>query len=319
MFQEKHKVSLRERPRLLLAEASGSGELARVLERWYEIVPARGTLETLSRAGELNADVVVLEAISDGTDAANVLVQLRASPETEALPVLVLAHPYDERDAVRCLEIGATDYLPRNLSHRDVAARVAKALRESRQRLQLANWARTDPLTGLANYRALRERAAEEFSRASRYEYPLSAVMLDLDNLKAINDRFGHEAGNRALLALTGTLRESLRQTDFAARYGGDEFFVLLPHQTPAESAVVVERLRRLLASIELRGPDGKTLPIRLSASAGIAGHGPPESRHDYETLLNLADAALFEAKRAGRDRVVVTGRVPAVALEGRM
>jgi diguanylate cyclase (GGDEF)-like protein len=137
--------------------------------------------------------------------------------------------------------------------------------------------------------------------------------------LKSINDRYGHEAGNRALLNLTRTLRAALRQTDFAARYGGDEFVVLLPHHTPSEAAVVVDRVRRILRGTELANAVGETLPLTLTVSAGIAGHQPDEPRRDHEGLLNLADAALYEAKRAGRDRVVVAIRPEAEAIERSM
>jgi two-component system cell cycle response regulator len=312
-------VSLRDRPRVLLAESSDHGDPSRALDRWYEVVRARTTAEALAGVRELTPDLVLLSTASPTLDAVPVLVKILASPPLDSVPVLLLADPYDDADAVRCLDVGATDYLPRTLSQRDLVARIEKALRESRQRSRLAQLARTDPLTGLANYRALIDRVSDEFNRARRYEYPLSAVMMDLDHLKRINDRFGHDAGNRALLNLTRTLRAALRQTDFAARYGGDEFAVLLPHHTPSEASVVVDRVRRILAGTELTNSMGETLPFTLTVSAGIAGHEPAEPRNDYEGLLNLADAALYQAKRAGRDRVVVAVRPGAGAVERRV
>jgi two-component system, cell cycle response regulator len=312
-------VSLRDRPRLLLAESSESGELGRVLDAWYEVIGVRTGRAAVALACSLAPEVVLLETSLPDLDAVRVLVQLLGSPLTEDIPVLLLADPYDDADAVRCLDVGATDYLPGHVSPRELVARLDKAVRERRHRSRLTELARTDPLTGLANYRALIERASEELNRARRYAYPLSAVMLDLDNLKAINDHHGHDAGNRALLNLTSTLRATLRQTDFAARYGGDEFVVLLPHHTPAEAAVVVERIRRILAGTELTTSPGEVLPLTLTVSAGIAGHEPSGPRHDYEGLLRLADAALYEAKRDGRDRVVVCGGGRAVAMERRV
>jgi two-component system, cell cycle response regulator len=316
-LSEEHVVSWRDRPRLLLAEASGSGELARTLDPWYEVVGVRTGLDVVTLARSLPPEVIVLETSLPDLDAVKVLVQLLGSPETEEVPVLLLADPYDDADAVRCLDVGAADYLRRNLSPRELLARLDKAVREHRHRSRLAELARTDPLTGLANYRALMERASEELSRARRYAHPLSAVMIDVDNLKEVNDRHGHDAGNRALLNLTRILRVTLRQTDFAARYGGDEFVVLLPHHTPAEAAVVVERIRRILAGAQLTTSSGEIIPITLTVSAGIAGHDPSEPRHDCEALLKLADAALYEAKHGGRDRVVVRSRQPPAAVQG--
>ena len=310
-------MSWRDRPRLLLAESSDTGELAHALDAWYEVVPVRADRAAVSLASSLAPDVVLLETSLPELDAVAVLVQLLGSPDTEQIPILLLADPYDDADAVRCLDVGATDYFARGITHRELLSRLDKAVRESRHRSRLAELARTDPLTGLANYRALMDRAFEELNRARRYAYPLAAVMVDLDNLKAINDRYGHDAGNRALLNLTSTLRATLRQTDFAARYGGDEFVVLLPHHTPAEAAVVLERVRRILAGTQLTGASGEILPTTLTVSAGIAAHDPSEPRHDYEALLKLADAALHEAKREGRDRVVVCDADLASAFEG--
>ena len=310
-------MSWRDRPRLLLAESSDTDQLARALDAWYEVVPVRAGRAAVSLARSMAPDVVLLETSLPELDAVAVLVQLLASPDTEQIPIFLLADPYDDADAVRCLDLGATDYLARGITPRELLARLDKAVRESRCRSRLAELARTDPLTGLANYRALIERASEELNRARRYAYPLAAVMIDLDNLKAINDRYGHEAGNRALLNLTSTLRATLRQTDFAARYGGDEFVVLLPHHTPAEAAVVLERVRRILAGTQLTAASGEILPTTLTVSAGIAAHDPSKSRHDYEALLKLADAALHEAKREGRDRVVVCDADRASAFEG--
>ena len=315
---EEFELSPPDRPRVLVAESLDPGPLSRSLDRWYEVIRARTTSEVLAAVRELAPDVVVLEMASPSLDAVSALVTIVASPATASLPVVLLADPYDDADAVRCLDVGASDYLPRSVTQRELVARIEKVLRESRQRFRLAELARTDPLTGLANYRALIDRASEEFSRARRYEYALAAVMIDLDHLKGINDRYGHEVGNRALLNVTRTFRAALRQTDFAARYGGDEFVVLLPHHTPREAAVVVERVRRILRGTGLINSLGETLPVSLTVSAGIAGHEPTEPRGDHEALLNLADAALYQAKRAGRDRVVVAIRPGAEAIEGR-
>src|SRR5205823_1972174 len=139
-------------------------------------------------------------------------------------------------------------------------------------------------------------------ARADRYSHPLACAMVDLDGLKQINDRLGHAAGNRAILGLADAVREELRDTDFAARYGGDEFVVLLP-QTGAQAAgLFAERLRRrLLAVSEQAG-----LPVR--ASIGVAALTADEvaARDAAEDLLRRADEQLYKAKRSGRDRVEV-------------
>jgi len=154
---------------------------------------------------------------------------------------------------------------------------------------------RTDPLTGLGNPLALEERLDQETARASRYGQPLSLLVMDVDRLKAINDRHGHHAGDLALQAVARALRNGARETDLPARVGGDEFVLLAP-STPGPAAVALaERVRALVAA---EGIDG------LTVSAGIAtaeGGGPA----DPLALRDRADRALYEAKRRGRDRVM--------------
>jgi two-component system cell cycle response regulator len=300
------EVAMRARPLVLWG---GPQEDAERLGARFDVCTARDAEGVVARARADRPDAVVLSSPLYGHSAVNALVQLCASAYTEGIPVLLLAERPDEDEAVRALELGAADYLAAGITGRELSARVDKAVRDARIRRELTALAVTDALTGLANFRALMSRMDEEFQRACRYEYPLCAVMIDLDYLKQINDRHGHEVGNRAILALTHTLRAVLRTTDFAARYGGDEFVVLLPHQTPAEAAVMVERLRRALRQLTLEGPEGQALPLKLTMSAGVAGTVPGDERQSFEALLQLADAALYEAKREGRDRAVVCGR----------
>ncbi len=303
---EDERVSARARPRVLFG---GAAEGAQRLSPTFDVTVADGGPELVEQARAVRPDAVVV-APPLSTDAGlGTLARLAGSPRTESIPVVLLTGARDEDELVRALELGAADYLEEGVSTRELIARLGRAIRESRSRRELTELARTDALTGLANFRALIARLDEEFGRASRYGYPLSAAMIDLDNLKQINDRHGHEVGNRAILALTQTLKANLRQTDFAARYGGDEFVVLLPHQTPAEAAVVVERVRRSLAACVLEGAAGTPLSVRLTLSAGIAGTVPGDGRPGFEAVLQLADAALYEAKRSGRDQAVVCGR----------
>ena len=149
--------------------------------------------------------------------------------------------------------------------------------------------ARTDMLTGLPNRRAWEEELRRELARVRRQGDALAVAMLDLDHFKAFNDTHGHQAGDR-LLATLGTLwTTELRVSDFAARYGGEEFVALLPACPPDEARAIIERMRQAI-------PEGQT------CSAGVAYWDGEESP---EALMGRADAALYEAKRAGRDRIV--------------
>jgi two-component system, cell cycle response regulator len=240
-------------------------------------------------------------------DGLAVLEQLQADQATQTIPVIFLSARRDEKTVVKALNTGAVDYLSKPANTGELVARMVRALRQSRQHRTLQDQAQTDALTGLSNFRSLVGRLDEEFKRASRYHYPLAAAMIDLDQLKQINDRFGHEIGNEAITSLARQLRANLREVDYAARYGGDEFFVLLPHQTAIEAAVFAERLRAGLNLVRVSPGDGPH--THLSASIGVAGHWPQAPKHGAEQLLQAADAALYEAKRQGRNRVIVYER----------
>jgi diguanylate cyclase (GGDEF)-like protein len=126
--------------------------------------------------------------------------------------------------------------------------------------------------------------------------------MIDMDNLKPINDQLGHAAGNRAIVALAEAVTEQLRETDFAARYGGDEFVLILPHTSSAEARALAERLRRAIRRVEM---EGTRMPLRASLGVAALAAGTEASA---DALIRAADAALYRAKRTGRDRVCVAG-----------
>src|SRR5437870_9973252 len=158
----------------------------------------------------------------------------------------------------------------------------------------------TDPLTGLLNRRYLEARLTEELSRSKRYDYPLSFMMIDIDDFKFYNDRNGHQAGDRALEITAQCLRAALRKVDVASRYGGEEFSILLPQTTLQEAGVIADRIRRKIMSAEY--PHGKTQPLgAVTVSIGLSSYSP--SLDSAETIVRAADRALYHAKSHGKNR----------------
>lgn len=158
----------------------------------------------------------------------------------------------------------------------------------------------TDVLTGLPNRRELRRRLELELGRVRRYGQAVSVLVLDVDGLKAINDRWGHLRGDAALRAVADALTHSCRQADLPARYGGDEFVVLAPSTSAAEAAELAERVRQRLRD----SSPGSEPWLAPRVSVGIADSSWST---DADALLGAADAALYAAKTAGRDRAVVS------------
>ncbi len=158
-----------------------------------------------------------------------------------------------------------------------------------------------DSLTGCFNRRYLDETLERELSRSRREGYPLSLVILDLDHFKQINDTYGHQAGDQALVVLAETLRAGIRHEDVLCRYGGEEFIILMPHMPLATAAERAEAWRQKIADI--RVPFGK-FELTFTTSAGVAAY--PDHGKTPDELSQSADLALYLAKNAGRNRVVV-------------
>lgn len=184
---------------------------------------------------------------------------------------------------------------------RAMAHQIAAELENARLVRQLRDAAEIDLVTGVYSHRHLQERIRQETARAARTRSPLSVLMLDLDDFKLVNDRFGHQAGDRVLRAIASCLRDTVRANDIVARYGGDEFVVLMPDTGEGDAHLVAERT--LAAVAALSHPMADRADVRVGCSAGLALH--PRDGRSGKSLLRFADAAMYTHKRA-RDRALV-------------
>jgi diguanylate cyclase (GGDEF)-like protein len=163
----------------------------------------------------------------------------------------------------------------------------------------------TDPLTTLPNRRYLEERLMEELNRSKRYDFPMSFLMIDIDDFKAYNDKNGHQAGDVALQITAHCLKGALRSADVASRYGGEEFCILLPQTGMAEAGAIADRIRDRVSTTHF--PHGKTQPLgRVSVSIGVSTFSPLVNTS--ENIIAAADRALYQAKSKGKDTVVFYG-----------
>ena len=165
---------------------------------------------------------------------------------------------------------------------------------------KLSAEAATDSLTGVHNRRSLLHRASNELMRGRRYGRPLSLLMMDLDHFKEINDNYGHQWGDEVLKQVVVMAQSALRVTDMLGRYGGEEFAVLMPETSTEEAASVAERIRERISQIMIDTGNDR---IGIRVSIGVATLNAEEA--DIQSLINRADAALYSAKRSGRNRVV--------------
>ncbi|MDP2690569.1 MAG: sensor domain-containing diguanylate cyclase, partial [Deltaproteobacteria bacterium] len=159
----------------------------------------------------------------------------------------------------------------------------------------------TDPLTGLFNRRYFRERLFEEVERVKRHSECFSSFLIDIDDFKSFNDRFGHAVGDDVLKGVSRTIRDAVRSMDVVARYGGEEFAVILPHTSKRDALIIAERIRKDVEEYKAMVAPFKEWP---TISLGVAEF--PNDAKDIDDLINKADSAMYHAKRTGKNRVVV-------------
>ena len=182
---------------------------------------------------------------------------------------------------------------------REQLATANEALTEKNKELEILSV--TDSLTGLYNRKHLMESLGGEIGRSSRYERPFALLIIDIDHFKKFNDTYGHLAGDEVLRKMGHVFRESIRSCDYAARYGGEEFIIVMPEIGQDEGVKAAERIRGSVAKEEI---DANGHSVRVTISVGVASF--PEHGDDAQAIISKADAALYQAKRRGRDRVVL-------------
>jgi diguanylate cyclase (GGDEF)-like protein len=283
-----------------------------LLWRWdsegavLRLLAARGTV-----AHEAERDLLARPAVRHVLASGVPLVVERDDPEADpverqqltqlGLRQRVLLPLAAAGEAIGLAELAATR--PRTFSAhelefaRAMAAQAGPALENAWLVAALRQAADLDQLTGVANHRALQERLQQELARAIRARRPLAVAMIDLDGFKAVNDRHGHAQGDRVLREVAGVLRSTLREPDVVARYGGDEFVVLMPETDERHARGVVTRIGRALAGHAFVLVDAP--PAHIGASVGLAVY--PRDGATPTVLLAAADAAMYAAKRAAR------------------
>jgi two-component system cell cycle response regulator len=263
-------------------------------------------------------DVLAIDLVLPGTPALEVIRDARrVHPEQQAI---VLASNPSVDMAVQALRAGADEFLLKPLeSLTDFDAALSRLLRNCERRREsirlleeMQRLAVTDPLTGLFNRRRLADALEREIDRARRYDRDLSLVMIDLDNLKHINDTQGHQAGDQVLIDAAKAISSGARKSDLVIRYGGDEFMILLVEADMKASMAVAKRICSRIALLS-------TKETKLSASAGVVLWD-----HIYATpaaFIRAVDKMLYDAKASGRGRLrnavpIVEANVPQEALK---
>jgi two-component system cell cycle response regulator len=283
--------------------------IAAVLADEHNVEVEADPNEAVFRAADGHYDLVIVSLALQNFDALRLCSQLRSLERTRNIPILAVAEPDNEARMLRGLEIGVNDYLMRPIDKNELLARVRSQIRKRRYAERLRDnvhmsieMALTDALTGLFNRRYMESHLSTLIEQAVARGKPLSALVLDIDYFKSINDSHGHDAGDDVLRDFAMRIRRSIRGIDLACRFGGEEFVVIMPETDVAVATMVAERLRRRIAADPFTIQQGaRKLPVTISI--GIAAL---RGRDDNAAgLLKRADQALYRAKRDGRNRVV--------------
>jgi diguanylate cyclase (GGDEF)-like protein len=238
--------------------------------------------------------LVISDLTMPGGDGFQLVEKMRGRAVTADIPVILLSGIQEPERRIAGLDLGADDYVAKPIRTDELLARVRVHLRHARRQDLLLQESLMDPLTGTLNRRGILSVLHRERERAIKSGTHLSVLMLDLDGFKALNDSYGHKAGDMVLRHFAAAIAAAVRVVDHVGRLGGDEFVVVLPDGDPAEAAAVAARLA-VLDIPPLDVADGR--PLRVSASLGIATFRPRESVDD---LLHRADAEMYRHKRNG-------------------
>lgn len=276
----------------------------------YAVETASDGPEACRRMAESPPHVVLLDVMMPGMSGLEVCRWVRSRPAVQHAYIIFLTAKSQVGDRVDGLDAGADDYIVKPFDLNELLARVRAGERRYRNLCVLKEQAVRDALTGLYGKQVFWAFLEKEFHRAQRYAYALAIVVIDMDNLKVINEGRGHLAGDAAIRAVGRVLEGSRRGSDVAVRFGGDEFVLLLPQTDSAGAQIVAERVRQAVEHAPVEHPEGA---FPLTVSLGVASTDVSAARTPEE-LFELADAACRGAKRAGRNRVHLSPDAAGVA-----
>jgi len=281
----------------------------------YKIAVARNGKQALEMMEKITPDLILLDVMMPELDGFEVCQRLHSSPATRDIPVIFLTAKIETESVVKGFEIGAVDYVTKPFNAAELLARVHthlelkhtreelikknKELIKAKKKLELA--ARTDPLTELSNRREILENIGKEKIRCERNHRPFTLLMGDLDDFKGYNDKHGHDCGDFLLVTVAKIMKSLVRKQDSVARWGGEEFLLLLPETDLEGGRTTAEKIRQAIAHHPFTYNDS---PLTVTITFGVSMYGITCSR-DIDECIKTVDLAMYKGKKKGKNCVV--------------
>ena len=286
-------------------ESANIMALTHILGPEYTIYAAKSGKSALSAAERHLPDLILLDILMPEMDGYAVLATLKESSRTQNIPVVFATALDTLGDEERGLALGAADYITKPFSPAIVRLRVRNQMKILDQLRTIERLSMTDLLTNLPNRLSFDSRFSAEWGRAQREQVPISLLVIDVDKFKQHNDTYGHLQGDVALQTVAKIFTQELkRPTDFVARWGGEEFLVLLPNTDASGAYFTAEKIRQSVENTGIPLADGSETKITVSIGINTEIPIPNSSR---EKFISRADKALYKAKDSGRNNVVHT------------
>ncbi|MDR3012702.1 MAG: diguanylate cyclase [Chitinispirillales bacterium] len=279
--------------------------LSRILDEKYDVYTAKDGASAIKKAAELLPDLILLDIVMPDMSGYEVLDALKRQSVTRAIPVIFVTKLSSPDEEEKALSYNAVDYITKPFRPNIIKLRIRTQIRSVNQIRTIERLSMTDQLTEIPNRRSFDNRMNVEWRTSIRETSPIGILMLDIDRFKNYNDTYGHQQGDKVLYAVAKCIEKSLtRPRDFAARWGGEEFSALLPNTDLGGAEEVAERIRVNVEQLKIpceKCPDGMASSVTISVGAASV---IPDNDSSLDRFISLADNALYEAKRTGRNKV---------------
>ncbi len=283
--------------------------LVELLSDIYEIVVALDGERALEILNDQAIDLILLDIMMPKMDGYEVCKRAKQKPNSKDIPIIFITAKIDENSIEKAYDAGGVDYVTKPFKPKELFARIKTQLhlREligelEASRKTLKRLSELDPMTNLCNRRYFTHVSKNVLALARRDRSDLSLIMLDIDKFKRINDVYGHKMGDDVLVAFAAILMKMIRKSDYACRFGGEEFIVMLP-ETPLKGAIeIAEKIRKSIEKLSLKTEDRQN--VMITVSLGVASVDLLNDHH-IELAIQRADKALYQAKREGRNQVI--------------